>query len=135
MSDVVTLLAALVIVVVGLGLGSSTTVGDFQVAVKKPKAVAVGWCSQYIFMPLFAFVMATISGLSDPVAVGLILTGSSPGGTTSNLFTYWAKGDVALSITMSFMSTVAAVGEHNQNAQSAVMWACLGAGWHRYRAH
>ena len=59
-------------------------------------------------MPLCAFAFAKMFQLEDKLAVGLILIGASPGGTTSNMFTYWSAGNVALSVTMSFLSTVAA---------------------------
>ena len=101
-------LSILFIFVIGLGLGSTITVVDFESAFKKPKAVLIGFFSQYLFMPLCAFAFAKMFGLQDELAVGLILVGASPGGTTSNMFTYWSAGDVALSITMSFLSTVAA---------------------------
>ncbi len=95
---------------VGLGLGASTTLDDFQKAFKTPKAVAIGFLSQYLFMPIAAYVLALLFQVRKEVAIGAVLVGCSPGGTTSNLFTYWSKGDVALSVTMSFMSTVAAFG-------------------------
>ena len=98
----------LFIFIIGLGLGSTTTVEDFKHAIKKPEAVGIGFLSQYLFMPICAFIFAKMFQLETNLAVGLILVGASPGGTTSNLFTYWSMGDVALSITMSFLSTVAA---------------------------
>ena len=67
-----------------------------------------GLASQYGFMPALAFAVAKAVGANEYTAIGIILTGASPGGTTSNLFTLWAKGDVPLSITMSFFSTLAA---------------------------
>lgn len=94
--------------VVGLGLGASTTLDDFKKAFQTPKAVAIGFLSQYLFMPIASFLLALAFQVRKEIAVGAVLIGCSPGGTTSNLFTYWSKGDVALSITMSFMSTVAA---------------------------
>jgi len=102
-----TALSLVFIFIVGLGLGSTTTVPDFKHAAAKPKAVGTGFASQYLFMPLFAFVMCRIFGVKDHVAVGVVLIGCSPGGATSNIFTYWSSGDVALSITMSFLSTCA----------------------------
>lgn len=103
-----TAILALIIIIVGLGLGADSTFDDFRSAAKKPKAVMVGMCSQYGFMPLCAFLLAKSQNISEYTAIGIVLVGGSPGGTTSNLFTLWAKGDVALSITMSFCSTVAA---------------------------
>ena len=96
--------------VVGLGLGAASTVEDFKAAAAKPKAVCIGFASQYVFMPIFAFLLCTIFQVEDYIAIGTVLVGASPGGTTSNIFTYWSKGDVALSITMSLLSTLGAFG-------------------------
>lgn len=97
-----------VLFVVGLGLGASSTTDDFRSALAKPKAVGIGFASQYLFMPIFAYILCLIFQVSDYISIGCVLVGASPGGTTSNIFTYWSQGDVALSITMSLMSTVAA---------------------------
>lgn len=94
--------------VVGLGLGASSTIDDFRSALAKPRAVGIGFASQYFFMPVFAYILCLMFQVSDFIAIGCVLVGASPGGTTSNIFTYWSKGDVALSITMSLMSTLAA---------------------------
>jgi len=94
--------------IVGLGLGASTTLDDFKKAFKTPRAVAIGFLSQYLFMPMAAFLLALAFQLRKEIVIGAVLIGCSPGGSTSNLYTYWSKGDVALSITMSFMSTIAA---------------------------
>ena len=59
-------------------------------------------------MPVFAYILCLIFDVEDYIAIGTVLVGASPGGTTSNIFTYWSKGDVALSITMSLLSTIAA---------------------------
>lgn len=110
MTDAFSMVALVVIIVLGLGLGATTTIDDFRVALSTPKPVCIGFASQYFFMPLVAFTLAHVFNMKEEYAVGIILTGSSPGGTTSNIFTYWSKGNVALSITMSFFSNVAAFG-------------------------
>ena len=101
-------LTLLIIFIVGLGLGAESTVDGFKTSMKKPQAVACGLASQFGWMPLSAFVMCKMASLDELTSIGVILVGSSPGGTTSNLFTFWSKGNVPLSITMSFCSTVAA---------------------------
>jgi bile acid transporter len=108
MVDAFTLFAILLIVIIGLGLGATTTYDDFRMALSKPKAIGIGFTSQYCFMPLLAFALSQIFTLKESFAIGVILVGASPGGTTSNIFTYWGKGDLALSITMSFFSNCAA---------------------------
>ena len=103
-----TALSLVFLFIVGLGLGASSTVEDFKKAAAKPQAVATGFASQYLFMPIMAYILCQIFDVDDQIAIGAILVGASPGGTTSNIFTYWSDGDVALSITMSFLSTIAA---------------------------
>lgn len=103
-----TLMSIAVLFVVGLELGASSTIDDFRSAMAKPKAVGIGFASQYFFMPIFAYILCLIFQVSDLISIGCVLVGASPGGTTSNIFTYWSQGDVALSITMSLMSTLAA---------------------------
>ena len=105
---VLTVCLALCIFVVGLGLGAESTVSGFKESFRKPQAVICGLASQFFWMPFAAFLMTRAAGLKELTSIGVILVGSSPGGTTSNLFTFWARGNVPLSITMSFFSTLAA---------------------------
>jgi len=108
LEGVFTVCLAMLIVVVGLGLGADSTYDDFKQALQRPRAVCIGFSSQYGFMPLLSFAMARASKTSEFTQIGMILLGCAPGGTSSNLFTLWSKGDVPLSITMSFLSTLAA---------------------------
>lgn len=110
MSSELTVILGICIVGVGIGLGCATTLNDFKIAFQNPKAVFIGLGSQFVYMPLICFSMAKIFGMTDYQSVGCILVGCCPGGTTSNLFTYWCHGNVALSITMSFLSTLVALG-------------------------
>jgi bile acid transporter len=102
------LLLALMIAVIMLGMGSSLTWRDFRRAFKRPQAILIGFASQYVLMPLIGFLLAVLLQLPPPVAVGLIIIASMPGGSTSNIFTYFSKGDLALSVTMTTFSTLAA---------------------------
>lgn len=81
---------------------------DFKPALKQPQALITGIICQYLFMPLIAFLIAKLFHLPQEFAIGLILVGSSPGGTVSNVMAYIAKADLALSITMTFISTLIA---------------------------
>jgi len=76
---------------------------------RRPRGPLVGLLSQYGWMPLIAFVLCKALGLPDDLAISLIVVGCTPGGTTSNLFTYFAGADVALSVSMTALSTIAAV--------------------------
>lgn len=100
---------AIMIFVLMFGMGATLTWTDFERSLKRPKALLIGFFSQFAFMPAIALVLAKLFHLPDTVALSLILIGCTPGGTTSNLFAYYAKGDVALSIAMTTASTLAAV--------------------------
>lgn len=102
-------LLALLLVVLMTGMGAGLTVADFRAVLRSPRGPLIGFCSQYGWMPLLAFGLARALELPGDMALSLILVGCTPGGTTSNLFTYFARADVALSISMTALSTVAAV--------------------------
>lgn len=91
-----------------VAMGSTLTLENFKKAIHSKKPLIVGILSQFAFMPLIAFGLAKYFDLSPLFSIGLILVGCTPGGTTSNLLTYYAKGDVALSISMTIASTILA---------------------------
>jgi bile acid:Na+ symporter, BASS family len=93
-----------------LGMGTTLTPADFKRAAGQPYAVGVGLAAQFFIMPLVAASISKLFNLPPALAAGLILVGSCPGGTASNVMTFLAKGDVALSVTMTSCSTIAAVG-------------------------
>ncbi len=102
------LLKAMILVIM-FGLGCSLSLKDFKEALKSPKAVIVGFLSQYLIMPGLAFGMVTFYDMPDTWAVGLIIVACCPSGTTSSLFNYFAKGNLALSISLSSITTGAAL--------------------------
>jgi len=81
---------------------------DFKPALLEPKALLIGISAQYLFMPLIAFLVAKLLSLPSEFAIGLILVGSAPGGTVSNVMVYISKADLPLSIAMTFFSTLIA---------------------------
>lgn len=90
------------------GMGMTLKKDDFTLILKRPKDVIFGTLAQYIIMPLGAFLVAKAFNLPGELAVGLILLGSCPGGVTSNVMSFIAKGDVALSVTFTSISTLLA---------------------------
>ena len=90
-------------------LGLSLTPADFKRVFVYPKGVAIGLTNLLLVSPLLAFVVAELYGLEPAFAVGLVLLGAAPGGTMANLLTHLARGDTALSVTMTATSSVAAV--------------------------
>jgi len=105
----VTLMLPLALFVIMTGLGLSLTVTDFKRVVLYPKAVSIGLANLLVLSPLLGFTVAKLLNLPPELAVGMVLLGASPGGTTANLLTHLARGDVALSVTMTAVSSVAAV--------------------------
>jgi bile acid transporter len=100
------ILLLLMLVLIMFGMGASLTPRDFISSIKRPWGLLIGWATQFGIMPLIAFSMAKGLGLSPYYALGALIMGSVPGGTTSNIFTYFSKGNLALSVLMTTNSTV-----------------------------
>ncbi|MFM8735029.1 MAG: bile acid:sodium symporter family protein [Pirellulales bacterium] len=95
--------------VIMLGMGLTLEIGDFVRVSSRPLAVVTGFVAQFLIMPAAGWGVGTALGLDTPLAVGLILVACCPGGTASNVVTYIARADVALSVVMTACSTLAAV--------------------------
>jgi len=95
--------------VVMLGMGLTLTGASFRLVLRRPAVVGAGVAMQFGLMPLIAWLCAKLLGLPTELTVGLVLVGACPGGTASNVITYLARGDVALSITLTSVSTVLSV--------------------------
>ncbi|MDA9010402.1 hypothetical protein N9453_01630 [Aquiluna sp.] len=107
-----TLLRAFVLIIM-FGLGAGLTPKDFTLALRRPWGLVIGWITQFGIMPLTAYVLIVTVLLPFSstegillVALGALIMGSVPAGTTSNLFTYFSKGNLALSVTMTVNSTL-----------------------------
>ncbi|MCE9662927.1 bile acid:sodium symporter family protein [Halomonas sp. M5N1S17] len=100
-------LLSIMMVIIMFGMGSSLTFKDFRLALRHPQAVGVGFASQYMLMPLIAFLLSRVLNLTAEQTVGLVLVGCMPGGTTSNIFAYFSKSLLSLSIMMTICSTLA----------------------------
>lgn len=94
--------------IIMFGMGTSMSGKDFVAVAKEPKAVAIGVGSQFIIMPMLGFTLAKISGFQPEIAAGLILIGCSPSGLASNVMNYLAKANLALSITITSLTTLLA---------------------------
>jgi BASS family bile acid:Na+ symporter len=90
------------------GMGMTLSLDDFKEVFSHPKKVFIGVFAQYLIMPLLAYLLAVALKLPDEVAVGVILVGSCPGGTSSNVMTFLAKGNTALSVAVTSVSTLLA---------------------------
>lgn len=94
--------------IVMFGMGLTLKPNDFKVVFSRPKDVIIGCVAQFTIMPLLAFLLTKAFNLPVELAVGVILVGTCPGGTSSNVMTYMSKGDVALSVGMTSVSTILA---------------------------
>lgn len=96
------------LMIVMFGMGLTLKLEDFKVVFIRPKDIIIGAIAQFTIMPLLAFLLSIAFKLPPELAVGVILVGTCPGGTSSNVMTYLAKGDVALSVGMTSVSTILA---------------------------
>lgn len=95
--------------IIMLGMGMALTIDDFKRIFVLPKAVITGLTLQLLLLPITGWLIASVSGLPGELAVGLMLLAICPGGATSNLITHLAKGDVALSITLTAITSCVTV--------------------------
>lgn len=104
-------LAKFIVPILGIimfGMGTTLKTDDFVEVVKRPTVVLIGLMAQFTIMPLIAYVLTLMFKLDPMIAVGVILVGCCPGGTSSNVITFLAKGDVALSVAITSISTLLA---------------------------
>ena len=94
--------------VVMFGMGLTLNLQDFKIVFSRPKDVVTGCLAQFTIMPLLAWTLARAFQLDEALALGVVLVGCCPGGTASNVITYLAKGDLALSVGMTGVSTLLA---------------------------
>ena len=94
--------------VVMFGMGLTLRLQDFKIVFSRPKDVVIGCLAQFTVMPLLAWGLARLFSLDEALALGVVLVGCCPGGTASNVITYLAKGDLALSVGMTGVSTLLA---------------------------
>ncbi|MDK4679280.1 bile acid:sodium symporter family protein [Kingella negevensis] len=94
--------------VIMFGMGLTLTPSDFKIIGTHPKAVLIGVIVQFVIMPTTAFILAKAFNLPPEIAIGVILVGCCPGGTASNVITYLARGNVALSVAVTSVSTLLA---------------------------
>lgn len=97
---------ALILGVIMFGMGVTMTVDDFKGVLKQPKSVLIATVAQFTIMPLLAYALCIVFKLPAEIAIGVILVGCCPGGTSSNVMTYLARGNTALSVSATAVSTI-----------------------------
>ncbi len=94
--------------IVMFGMGLTLSVNDFKLVLSHPVDVLIGIVAQFVIMPTVAFILCKVMGLPPDIAIGVILVGCCPGGTASNVMTFLARGDTALSVTITSCTTILA---------------------------
>ena len=100
--------SSIILGVIMLSMGLTITMDDVRNLMKQPLHILLGACAQYTIMPLVAFALTKVFGLDPYLAVGIILVGCCPGGVSSNVMSFLAKGDVTYSVSMTMVSTLLA---------------------------
>ena len=107
--EIVTKIAPICLAMIMLGLGMSLTIEDFKRVVKHPKDFIVGIVCQMILLPITAFVLIKIFNTPTELALGVMIIAAAPGGVTSNIFTKFANGDVALSVSLTAIISIISI--------------------------
>ena len=108
-SILTSVLLPLALFIIMLGMGLSLVVDDFKRVFKFPKAAAIGLTNQLILLPIVGFLFASYAGLTPELAVGLMILAACPGGVTSNLISHLSKGDTALSISLTAITSIVSI--------------------------
>ena len=107
--EIVTKIAPIALALIMLGLGLGLTTQDFTRVLKTPKDFLIGFVSQLIILPIVAFVLIKTLGTSPEIALGVMIIAAAPGGITSNVLTKFAKGDVALSVSLTAVISIISI--------------------------
>ena len=105
MDNISNLILAASLFIIMFGMGLSLTVSDFRQIFVTPKAILTGLVNQLVLLPLIAFALVAVFPTSPEIAIGVIILAACPGGPTSNLITHLAKGDLALSVSLTAISS------------------------------
>ncbi|AXT56651.1 bile acid:sodium symporter family protein [Aquimarina sp. AD1] len=106
MDNISTIVLAASLFIIMLGMGLSLVIDDFKRILIYPKAILVGLANQLIVLPLVGFLLASVLSLKPEIAIGIMILAACPGGATSNLISHLAKGDIALSVTLTAFSSL-----------------------------
>lgn len=104
--DIGTIVLAISLVIIMFGMGLSLVKDDFNRLLKQPKSIVIGLINQIVLLPIIAFLLIKLLGVSTDIAIGLMILAACPGGPTSNLITYLAKGDAGLSISLTTLNSL-----------------------------
>jgi BASS family bile acid:Na+ symporter len=105
MDSISTIILASSLIIIMLGMGLSLVMDDFKRVIVYPKAILIGLINQLVLVPLIGFAVASTFSLQPEIAIGIMILAAAPGGPTSNLIAHLAKGDIALSVSLTAISS------------------------------
>lgn len=106
MDSISAIVLASALIIIMLGMGLSLVVDDFKRIIESPKVIIIGLVNQLIILPLVGFILASVFNVRPEIAIGIMVLAACPGGPTSNLITHLAKGDLALSVSLTAISSL-----------------------------
>jgi BASS family bile acid:Na+ symporter len=106
MDSLATIILASSLIIIMLGMGLSLQIADFKRILSYPKAMIVGLVNQIILLPIIGFVLVSVFSIQPEIAIGVMILAACPGGPTSNLITHLAKGDTALSVSLTAVNSL-----------------------------
>ncbi|NNE78319.1 MAG: bile acid:sodium symporter family protein, partial [Pricia sp.] len=109
MTSTTGIILAISLIIIMFGMGLSLTLPDFKRVVTYPKAIFIGLACQFISLPLIGYLIAVSLDLTSTTAIGIMLLAACPGGPTSNMLTYLAKGDLALSVSLTAVASLLSI--------------------------
>ncbi|MDT7828812.1 bile acid:sodium symporter family protein [Pricia sp. S334] len=109
MTSTTGIILAISLIIIMFGMGLSLTLPDFKRVLTYPRAMIIGLACQFITLPLIGYLIAALLGLSPTSSIGIMLLAACPGGPTSNMLTYLAKGDLALSVSLTAVASLLSI--------------------------
>lgn len=109
MDNISVIILAVSLIIIMFGMGLSLTTSDFQLIVKKPRSIIIGLINQLILLPIIGVTLTSIISVPTDIAIGIMILAACPGGPTSNLIAHLAKGDTALSVSLTALSSVISI--------------------------
>ena len=103
------IILAVCLFIIMFGMGLSLQIEDFKRIFSRPKAILIGLINQIVFLPLIAYVLLMVFDVRPEIAIGVMILAACPGGATSNLITHLAKGDIALSVSLTAFSSIVTI--------------------------
>ncbi|NER17055.1 bile acid:sodium symporter family protein [Spongiivirga citrea] len=109
MDELSSLIVGISLMIIMFGMGLSLTISDFKRVVEEPKAILIGLLNQLVLLPIIGFTLVTLIEVPGEIAIGIMILAACPGGATSNIIAFLAKGDTALSVSLTAVASIVTI--------------------------